>query len=116
MAPSRAAPGIVSTQAQTMRRVIPQRTAERRREAPTPTMAPVMVCVVLTGMPKAAVPTRVSPPAVSAAKPPKGLGLERRRPLCFEKRHPPPMGPPGKAKGEQMDSREGNKEELGRPP
>ena len=29
----------------------PQRTAERRRVAPTPTMAPVMACVVLTGTP-----------------------------------------------------------------
>jgi len=41
-----------------MRRVTPQRTAERRREAPTPTMAPVIVWVVLTGMPKWAVPIK----------------------------------------------------------
>ena len=39
---------MVRIQAQTIRRVTPQRTAERRRVAPTPTIAPVMVCVVLT--------------------------------------------------------------------
>ena len=41
-----AAAGIVSTQAQTIWRATPQRTADSRRVAPTPTMAPVMVCVV----------------------------------------------------------------------
>src|SRR5689334_20216277 len=46
-----AAAGMVSTQAQTMRLATPQRTAERRVVDPTPTIAPVMVCVVLTGMP-----------------------------------------------------------------
>ena len=29
-----------------------QRTADSRRAAPTPTIAPVMVCVVETGMPQ----------------------------------------------------------------
>src|SRR5437588_537771 len=60
---------MVSIQAQTMRRVMPQRTAVSRREAPTPTMAPVMVWVVLTGMPKMALATIVMPPAVSADNP-----------------------------------------------
>ena len=41
--------GIVSTQAQTIWPATPQRTADRRRVAPTPTIAPVIVCVVLTG-------------------------------------------------------------------
>src|SRR5205814_6158867 len=41
--PKRAAPGMVRTQAYTMRRVMPQRTAESRRVVPTPTMAPVTV-------------------------------------------------------------------------
>ena len=45
------APGIVSTQAHTTRPATPHRTAESRRAAPTPTMAPVMVWVVETGMP-----------------------------------------------------------------
>ena len=43
--------GMVSTQAQTIRVATPQRTAERRLVEPTPTIAPVMVWVVLTGIP-----------------------------------------------------------------
>ena len=42
--------GIVKIQAQTIRPATPQRTAENRWSEPTPMMAPVMVCVVLTGM------------------------------------------------------------------
>ena len=38
-------------QATRMPRATPQRTAETRRAAPTPMIAPVMVCVVETGMP-----------------------------------------------------------------
>ena len=41
------------TQAQTMRPATPHLTALRRRIEPTPTIEPVMVWVVLTGMPKA---------------------------------------------------------------
>jgi hypothetical protein len=44
---------MVKIQAQTMLPATPQRTAEALRVAPTPTMAPVMVCVVDTGMPSA---------------------------------------------------------------
>ena len=39
--------GIVRIQAQTIWPATPQRTALSRRVAPTPTMAPVIVCVVL---------------------------------------------------------------------
>ena len=38
--------GMVMNQAVTMLRATPQRTAEARRAAPTPTMDPVMVWVV----------------------------------------------------------------------
>src|SRR5256885_392931 len=55
--------GMVSTQAQTIRPATPQRTAERRRVAPTPTMAPVMVCVVETGMPNELARKSVAAPA-----------------------------------------------------
>ena len=41
--PMAAAPGMVKNHAHAMRRVTPQRTAVRRRDAPTPTIAPVMV-------------------------------------------------------------------------
>src|SRR5438552_14672450 len=47
-----AAAGMVSSHAQTIRPATPQRTADNRCAAPTPDIAPVMVCVVLTGMPK----------------------------------------------------------------
>ena len=47
-----AAPGIVRIQAQTIRPATPHRTAENFRTDPVPTIAPVMVCVVLTGIPK----------------------------------------------------------------
>src|SRR5207302_7817333 len=57
--------------------------AVRRREAPTPTIAPVIVWVVLTGIPKCAVPTKVSAPAVSAAKPPKGVSFVMRWPIVL---------------------------------
>src|SRR5690606_22746422 len=46
MAAMMALAGMVSTQAQTMLPVTPQRTLLGPRAAPTPTMAPVMVCVV----------------------------------------------------------------------
>ena len=42
--------GIVRIQAIIRLLVTPQRTAERRLVAPTPMIAPVMVCVVLTGI------------------------------------------------------------------
>ena len=63
---------MVTIQAQTMRVATPQRTAEKRWTDPTPTMAPVMVWVVETGMPARAVPNRVIAPAASAQKPPTG--------------------------------------------
>ena len=50
-APIPAAAGIVITHAQTIWRATPHRTAERRRVAPTPTIAPVIVCVVLMPTP-----------------------------------------------------------------
>ena len=43
---------MVMTQAKTMLVVTFQRTAETRRAAPTPMIAPVMVWVVETGMPR----------------------------------------------------------------
>ena len=48
-----AEPGVVSSQAHTMRPAMAQRTADGRRVAPTPTIAPVMVWVVLMPMPSA---------------------------------------------------------------
>src|SRR5437667_9891656 len=66
------APGIVSTHAQTTWLATPQRTAETRCVDPTPTMAPVIVCVVDTGMPRDDVKKSVTAAADSAATPPAG--------------------------------------------
>jgi len=43
--------GTVITHAQSTLLATLQRTAESRRVAPTPMIAPVIVCVVLTGIP-----------------------------------------------------------------
>src|SRR6478672_3787034 len=51
IAAMKAEAGIVKIQAQTMLPATPQRTADARRVDPTPTMAPVIVCVVDTGTP-----------------------------------------------------------------
>ena len=83
------APGIVSTQAHTTRPATPQRTAERRRAAPTPTMAPVMVWVVDTGMPAAEVKNSVAAAADSAATPPAGWSRVIFEPIVFTIRQPP---------------------------
>ena len=74
-APMQPAIGIVSTQAQTILTVIPQRTALSRFIAPNPTMEPAMVWVVLTGMPIASVAKSVMAAPDSAQKPPKGSSL-----------------------------------------
>ena len=69
-APTIADIGIVRIQAHTTRRAIPQRTAEKRWAVPTPTMAPVIVCVVLTGTPRFAETNSETAAAVSAHAPP----------------------------------------------
>ena len=85
--------GIVSTQAQTMLPAIPQRTAETFCAAPTPTMAPVIVCVVDTGMPNAVARNSIAAPPVSAQKPPTGRSLVMRWPMVFTMRQPPKAVP-----------------------
>ena len=86
--------GIVNIHAQTMRPATPHRTAESLLVAPTPTMAPVMVCVVLTGIPKIETPISVAAPAVSALKPPGGLSLVILIPIVCTIRQPPAKVPP----------------------
>ena len=76
-----------------MRPATPQRTAENRWIAPTPMMAPLIVCVVDTGMPPSAVPMSVTAPAVSAEKPPMGRSLVMRMPIVFTMRQPPAIVP-----------------------
>ena len=88
-----AAAGIVNTQAQMIRPATPHLTALRRRVAPTPMIAPVMVCVVETGMPKLVTPNKVKAPAVSAQKPPTGLSLVIFDPIVLTIRQPPESVP-----------------------
>ena len=64
----KAEPGIVKIHAHTMLPATPQRTADTVCAEPTPTIAPVMVCVVDTGMPSAVARNSVIAPA--------GLGAE----------------------------------------
>jgi hypothetical protein len=71
-APKIAEHGIVSTHAQTMLLAIPHRTAESRFTDPAPIIAPVIVWVVLSGMPNRDRKTIVTPPPNSAQKPPIG--------------------------------------------
>ena len=76
-----------------MRPATPQRTADRRWIAPTPMIEPLIVWVVLTGMPPIAVPISVMAPAVSAQKPPTGRSLVMRIPIVFTMRQPPLIVP-----------------------
>src|SRR5712691_4147503 len=69
------AAGIVSTHAQTICPATPHRTAESRLVDPTPTIEPVIACVVLTPTPRyVAVKTAMAAP-VSAANPLTGCSL-----------------------------------------
>src|SRR5690349_20777390 len=85
--------GMVRSQAQTMRLATPQRTAERRFIEPTPMIAPVIVCVVLTGTPMWVAVKSEMAPAVSAAKPPTGCSLVIFEPIVWMMRQPPDSVP-----------------------
>ena len=98
IAPINPAPGIVRTQAHTIRRVTPQRTAETAAMTPTPAIAPVITCVVLTGIPACAVPISVIAAEVSAANPPNGFSLVILWPMVFTTRQPPAIVPPAIAR------------------
>ncbi len=56
-------------------------------------MAPVIVWVVLTGMPKMVAPIREDAAAVSAENPPMGRSLVMRVPMVFTILQPPAMVP-----------------------
>ena len=81
--------GMVRIHAQRMLPAMPQRTAETFCAAPTPTIAPVMVWVVETGMPSPVAMKSIAAPPVSAQKPPTGLSLVMRCPIVYTMRQPP---------------------------
>src|SRR4029453_16130809 len=88
-----AAIGMVITQAQTMPVARFQRTAETRRAAPTPTIAPVMVWVVEAGTPGAVAINRVRAPPGSAQKPCIGVRGVIFEPFVWTIRQPPKSVP-----------------------
>src|SRR5580658_5920680 len=92
-AASKALTGMVNIQAHSRLIVTPHLTAERRLVAPTPMIDPVMVCVVLTGMPSFSVRNKVNAPAVSALTPSSGVTLVILVPMVFTIFHPPLMVP-----------------------
>src|SRR5437867_891276 len=88
-APMLNAAGIVSTQAHMICPATPHRTADHRRVAPTPTIDPVIACVVLTPTPRyVAVNTAIAAP-VSAANPLTGWSFVIFDPIVWMIRHPP---------------------------
>src|SRR5579863_1204875 len=87
--------------------VTPQRTADIRLVAPTPTMAPVIVWVVLTGMPRYWVRNKVIAPAVSAHTPSSGVTLVIRLPIVLTIRQPPLIVPRAIAEKQEIGTHAG---------
>src|SRR5450759_2758996 len=93
MAEIRAETGIVKSHAQTIFPATPQRTAVSLVVAPTPTMAPVIVWVVLTGIPAIEAPIIEQAAAASALNPPMGRSLVILVPIVLTMRQPPNIVP-----------------------
>src|SRR5437879_4544964 len=85
--------GMVRIHAQTMVPAMPHRTADTECVDPTPTMEPVMVWVVDTGMPSEVARNRVIEPESSAQKPSTGRILVMRWPIVLTMRQPPNIVP-----------------------
>ena len=85
--------GIVKSHAQMMFPATPQRTAESLLVAPTPTIAPVIVWVVLTGIPATVAPMIEQAAAASALKPPMGRRFVILVPIVLTIRQPPNIVP-----------------------
>src|SRR3954449_10025826 len=106
--------GIVITQAYTIELATFQRTAETRRAAPTPTMAPVMVWVVETGTPRKVAMNSVAAPPVSAQKPCIGVSLVIRNPMVRTIRQPPINVPSAIADWQAMTTQNGTENSVPR--
>jgi len=70
--------GMVNSHAHTMLPATPQRTACTRCTEPTPTIEPVIVCVVETGIPSPVARNKVKAPLAEAQKPLTGRSLVMR--------------------------------------
>ena len=93
MAAMAAEQGTVSTHPHTIRPATPHLTALKRRSEPTPMMAPVIVWVVLTGIPSCVERKSMTAALVSAQNPSTGLSLVTLCPIVLTIRHPPIMVP-----------------------
>src|SRR6185503_16436684 len=93
IAAMKAEQGMVRIHAHSRSPAMPQRTAETFCAAPTPTMEPVIVCVVETGMPKPVARNSAADPDSSAQNPPTGRILVMRCPMVFTMRQPPKSVP-----------------------
>ena len=80
---------MVSTQAHSKPIVTPHRTALNLFVAPTPIIAPVIVCVVETGIPKLLTTNKVNAPAVSAQTPSNALTFVILDPIVLTIFQPP---------------------------
>ena len=89
IAANMAAAGIVRTHAQTILPATRHFTADSRVVDPTPAIAPVIVCVVETGIPINVAANKVIEPAVSAQKPPTGRSFVIFDPIVWTIRQPP---------------------------
>src|SRR5207247_8986948 len=85
--------GMVRIQAQIMLPARPQRTADTECVDPTPTMEPVVVWVVDTGMPSEGARNSVIEPESAAQTPPTGRLLVTRWPVVLTMRQPPKIRP-----------------------
>src|SRR6476659_4177580 len=92
-APTRAAIGIVKIQAHTIRVATPQRIPRTLVTEPTPTIAPVIVWVVETGIFSSVAPNNVIAPARFAQNPPAGLSDVMPMPMVLMMRWPPSAVP-----------------------
>ncbi len=84
---------MVTIQAKTILVATFHRTAETLRAAPTPTIAPVIVWVVDTGIPSHVAANSVAAPPVSAQKPCMGVRRVIFEPIVLTMRHPPKSVP-----------------------
>ena len=87
------AAGIVKIQAMTIFLATPHRTAENPLSEPTPMIAPVIVCVVETGIPNMVARESVKADAVSEQNPLMGFNFVIRIPIVLTIRQPPKQVP-----------------------
>ena len=99
--------GMVNTHAQIIRPATPHLTALIRLSEPTPMMAPVMVCVVLTGMPNADEVNKVIAAPDSAQNPSTGFNLATFWPIVLTMRQPPNIVPKAMAEWHAITTQKG---------